>query len=167
METDFLLLHYRLAATNDFDTVYELYMNEHSNQFLTYDPMEKDDFKLIYNELLPTNTLFVAELNDEVIGTYRLIRKTHRQADTVYLGGFTIKSSHKGQGLGTGILNHIKEEAASLGIKRIELTVDIQNEAAINLYEKTGFEKEGYIRKSYKLQSTGEYYDEYLMALIL
>jgi RimJ/RimL family protein N-acetyltransferase len=160
-------LNFRLASLKDLDEVYALYMNEESNPFLTYDPMPKEDFKIIFEELLLTETLYVAELNNEVVGTYRLIRKTHRQADTIYIGGFAVKSSHKGKGLGRQMLQHIKQQAISKGIKRIELTVDIDNEAAIRLYKKLGFENEGYIRKSYKLQSTGEYYDEYLMALIL
>jgi RimJ/RimL family protein N-acetyltransferase len=142
-------------------------MDEESNPFLTYDPMPKEDFETIFDELLLTGTLYVAELNNEVVGTYRLIRKSYRQADTVYLGGFAVNSTHKGKGFGRQMLEHIKKEAISKGIKRIELTVDIDNEAAISLYKKLGFENEGYIRKSYKLQSTGEYYDEYLMALIL
>ena len=160
-------LRYRLASQRDLDAVYELYMNENANPFLTYDPMEMEEFKTIYNELLSSNTLFVAELKNEVIGTFRLVRKTHRQSDTVYLGGFAVKASQKGKGFGKAMLDHIKNEASGQGIKRIELTVDLHNKAAINLYEKAGFEKEGYIRKSYKLQSTGEYYDEYLMGLIL
>jgi ribosomal protein S18 acetylase RimI-like enzyme len=111
--------------------------------------------------------LFIADLNKERVGTYRIIRKTYRQADTVYLGGFAINSSHKGQGIGTQILNHIKDDAKSKGIKRIELTVSVNNEHAIKLYKKSGFEIEGYIRMSYKLKSTGAHYDEYLMGLII
>jgi RimJ/RimL family protein N-acetyltransferase len=160
-------LNFRLASLRDLYEVYALYMDKESNPFLTYDPMPKEDFKTIFEELLLTETLYVAELNNEVVGTYRLIRKTYRQADTIYIGGFAVKPSHKGKGLGRQMLQHIKQQAISKGIKRIELTVDIDNEAAISLYKKLGFENEGYIRKSYKLQSTGEYYDEYLMALIL
>jgi putative acetyltransferase len=160
-------LSYRLASLNDFDAIYQMYMDDESNPFLTYDLIEREDFKVIYEELLSTDTLFIVDLNNESMGTYRLIRKTFRQAGTVYLGGFAIKSSHKGQGLGTKMLNHIKDDAASKGIKRIELTVSVSNEPAIKLYKKTGFEIEGYIRMSYKLKSTGQYYDEYLMGLII
>lgn len=158
---------FRPATVNDLNAVYELYMDKDANPFLTYDPVSKAEFRIIFDELLFTKTLFVVELNNSVIGTYRLIRKTHRQADTVYLGGFAVRTSHKGQGLGTTILDHIKQQATSQGIKRIELTVDLHNEPAISLYKKTGFEIEGTIRKSYKLESTGQYYDEYLMAFIL
>ncbi len=162
-----MILWYNLSSAKDFDAVYDLYMDEVSNPFLTYDLMERSSFKTIYNELLTSGTLYVVILNNQVAGSYRLIRKTHRQVDTVYLGGFVIKDSFKGKGLGTKILLHIKNESLLNGIKRIELTVDLQNEAAINLYKKVGYEIEGIVRMSYKLSPSNKYFDEYLMSLIL
>jgi len=159
-------ISHRLALEKDFDEIYDLYMDEESNRFLTYDPMGKQDFQTIYKELLPTDTLFVAEIDNEVIASYRLIRKKNREAGTVYLGGFVVKNSFKGKGVGPKILMDIKETLKEKGIKRIELTVNIDNEAGIRFYKKNGFEIEGHIRKSYKLSSTGEYYDEYMMAFI-
>jgi putative acetyltransferase len=160
-------LNYRLGAPEDMDAVYDLYMNEQSNPYLTYDHMDKEEFEKIYNDLLPMDTLYVAEIEGQVIGSYRLIPKTHRQADTVYLGGFVVDPSFKGQGVGSKMLNHIKETAIDEGKKRIELTVDVENEPAIHLYKKIGFLIEGRIRMSYKRSSTGKHYDEYLMGLIL
>lgn len=161
------VLSFHLASVNDFDDIYDLYMDNDANQFLTYDVMERSAFEIIYNELLNSGTLYILNLNNRVAGSYRLIRKTHRQADTAYLGGFVIKNSFKGKGLGTKILLHIKDAALLNGIKRIELTVDLQNEAAINLYKKVGFEIEGIVRMSYKIIPSNKYYDEYLMSLIL
>jgi RimJ/RimL family protein N-acetyltransferase len=161
------VLSHRPASLKDFDAVYGLYMDEETNLFLTYDPMEKKAFEPLYIELLTTGTLYVADLNGEVAASYRLIPKTHRQSDTVYLGGFVIKPSLKGKGLGTQALQHIRDKALEKGVKRIELTVDLHNEAAINLYKKLGFVTEGIVRKSYKLSSGNEYYDEYLMGLVL
>lgn len=160
-------LVHRLASLQDLNAVYDLYMDESSNSYLTYDPMDRPEFRKIYDELLKTETLFVVEENGEIIATYRLIPKENRQAHTVYLGGFVIKSGLKGRGIGTRVLTHVKNNAASEGIKRIELTVDLKNEPAINLYKKIGFEIEGIVRMSYKLKATGQYYDEYLMGLIL
>jgi RimJ/RimL family protein N-acetyltransferase len=45
--------------------------------------------------------------------------------------------------------------------------VDKYNTRAINLYKKAGFEIEGTIQRSYKLSQSNEYYDEYLMGLLL
>jgi RimJ/RimL family protein N-acetyltransferase len=158
---------HRLATEKDIDEVYDLYMAEPSNMYLTYDPMDITAFASIYPGLLDTETLYVVEKENELIATYRIIPKTDRQAHTVYLGGFTIKQGLQGQGFGSQILSHIKKAVAESGKIRIELTVDIDNASAIGLYKKMGFIIEGHIKKSYKRSSTNSYYDEYLMGLIL
>lgn len=160
-------LRYRCAVGADIDTVYDLYMDQSSNAYLTYDFMDKMEFEKIYNELLPTNTLYVVETNEGVIASYRLIPKKDRQAHIVYLGGFVVDSAMQGRGIGSKILNHIKYVVANEGKKRIELTVDINNEAALRLYQKVGFEIEGRIRNSYKISPGNRYLDEYLMGMIL
>ncbi|MFC0774768.1 GNAT family N-acetyltransferase [Terrimonas alba] len=160
-------MKYRPANTKDRQIIYQLYMEESANPFLTYDYMNETDFESLYKKLLKTDTLFVAEENKEIIATYRLISKTDRQAHTVYLGGFTIRKDRQGRGYGKQILDHIKAYLIDSGKSRIELTVDIHNAAAISLYKKAGFEIEGQVRNSYKRSDTGKYYDEYLMGVLL
>ncbi len=109
----------------------------------------------------------MAEENKEIIATYRLIPKTDRQAHIVYLGSFTTRKFRQGRGYGKQILDHIKAYLIELGKTKIELTVDIHNAAAINLYKKAGFEIEGHVRNSYTRSDTGKYYDEYLMGVLL
>jgi|SRR5687768_6046859 RimJ/RimL family protein N-acetyltransferase len=158
---------HRLASAQDFENIYDLYMEESANPYLTYDLMSKQDFTIIYAKLLETGTVFLVENKKMVIATYRLISKTDRQAHTVYLGSFTIKKDFQGRGFGGRILEHIKAYTSKQHKIRIELTVDINNAAAIALYKKSGFDVEGQVRKSYRLSTTDEYYDEYLMAVLL
>lgn len=158
---------FRLASQEDFLQVYGLYMDPSSNPWLTYDPMSKDNFRIVFLDMLGTKTLYVVAIGEELVSTYRLIPKTHRQAHTIYLGGFAVSPVHRGKGIGSMVLDHIKRDAIEQGKKRIELTVDLHNEAAIALYRKSGFEIEGIIKMSYRLGETNTYFDEYLMALIL
>ncbi len=162
-----LMITHQLATEKDFREIYEMYMDKSSNKFLTYDTMSSENFKSIYNELIRTNTLYIVKDGDETIATYRLIPKTDRQSHICYLGGFTIKPNMQGKGFGKQILSDIKKNAQAAGKIRIELTVSLDNMAAIALYEKTGFLVEGVVKKNYKLGSTGHYYDEYLMALVM
>lgn len=159
------MLQFRPAIQNDMDAIYEMYMDHASNPFLTYDPMPESEFAGIYAGLITSATLYIASDKEKVVATFRLIPKTHRQAHVLYLGSFVIHYSMQGKGIGSKTLNHIREYAISKGFKRIELTVDIHNDAAIHLYKKAGFMVEGIVKKSYRLQSTGLYYDEYLMAM--
>jgi len=158
---------HRLADISDFDAVYDLYMDDYANAYLTYDPMDREAFKPIYESVVNMQTLYVVEQNGEVMATYRLIPKTDRQQHTVYLGGFTIKDTWRGKGFGSKILSAIKQQCKEVGKIRIELTVDVDNMAAIGLYKKAGFETEGIVKKSYRLSSTDRFYDEYLMACFL
>lgn len=160
-------LSYRPATSEDLEPIFDLYMDPLSNPYLTYDPMSLQEFSRLYREILTTQNIFVVMQAAEVVGTYRLIEKTHRQSHILYLGGFTVKSSQKGKGIGQEILQHIKEEAIVRNFKRIELTVDTENHPAIALYRKVGFEIEGKLKNNYRLSSNGKLYDEYLMALLL
>jgi len=157
----------RLAQIDDFDFVYDIYMDEEANPYLTFDYMEREAFKIIYESLLQTHSLFIAEDNGERVGTYRLIPKENRQAHCLYLGSFGVKSSFKGKGYGSRIVETIKQYSQQKGFIRLELTVDINNQRAIHTYQRAGFEIEGHIRKSYRLAATGQFYDEYLMAVLL
>lgn len=160
-------LNHRLAQDKDLQSVFELYMEPSANAFLTFDPMSVQEFFPVFKSMLADGNVYVSELGQEIVATFRLIQKVHRQSHVLYLGGFTIKKSFKGKGLGFQVLEHIKNDAKSRGFMRIELTVDTENSPAINLYRKVGFEIEGKLKNNYRLASTGNYYDEYLMALLL
>ncbi len=159
-------LIYRAARQEDFDFIYDLYMEPEANPFLTFDFMDKQNFAVIYKDLLYSATLFIAEFNDQCIGTYRIIPYLFRQSDTIYIAGFSIKSSFKGQGFGKRMMAHIIDTAYKTGKKRLELTVAVDNNRAINLYKKTGFVTEGLKRKNYKISTNKEYLDEFLMAYV-
>lgn len=161
------MIQYRMATKTDREVVYDLYMEPSGNPYLTYDPMSREDFPPLFEKLLATETLYIVEENKAIIGTYRLIPKTDRQAHTVYLGSFTIAKSKQGRGLGLQVINHIMAYLKELGKSRLELTVDVDNAAAIALYKKAGMEIEGRIRNSYRRSDTNQYYDEYLMAVLL
>ncbi|HUR10297.1 MAG TPA: GNAT family N-acetyltransferase [Flavitalea sp.] len=160
-------MHSRLATADDIDDVFGLYMDPVSNPYLTYDVMTKKEFYPLYSQLIESATLFVVEEDEMVIATYRLIPKHFRQSHIFYLGSFVIRREMQGKGIGSMVLAQMIAYAKSENIVRLELTVDLHNKAAIRLYTKMGFDIEGIVKKNYRLASTGKYYDEYLMALIL
>ena len=158
---------HRVASDKDLDEVYNLYMDEYANPYLSYDTMSREEFKPRFESILKTQTLYVVEQDENVVATYRLIPKTDRQQHTVYLGGFTIARDKQGKGIGSKVLSAIKEHCLKNGKIRIELTVDPNNAAAIALYKKMGFVIEGTLKKSFRLSATNQFYDEFLMAVLL
>src|SRR5688500_16111289 len=153
------MLQFRMATEADQKRIFQLYMDEKANPYLTYDPMPEDAFSPLFTELLTTKTLFVVIDNGRIAGTFRLIPKFHRQSHIVYIGSFVIDPEMQGKVIGSKSMEFIKEYSLTNGFKRIELNVIVNNEAAIRLYKKSGFEIEGIVRKNCRLQSTGMYFD--------
>lgn len=78
--------------------------------------------------------------------------------------GMGVLNDYRGQGIGTELLRACLDKARTKGIKRIDLEVRADNDAAISLYEKFGFSREG--RKPLGLCHRGVYYDTIEMGMV-
>ncbi|GEM_PF-461788 len=76
-----------------------------------------------------------------------------------------ILSSHDHMKYGTLLFNKLFAYAESIGLHRLELTVMVNNEPAVALYKKMGFEIEGV--KKHSMLVDDQYVDEYYMAKLL
>jgi RimJ/RimL family protein N-acetyltransferase len=76
--------------------------------------------------------------------------------------GMGIKAGFRGQGLGGRLLGYVLEQAKNFGLEKVGLMVYATNKPAIALYEKFGFEPEGYLKNYRKLD--GRYFDCIMMA---
>ncbi|RUM08262.1 GNAT family N-acetyltransferase [Rhizobium chutanense] len=103
----------------------------------------------------------VVTLNDKIVGNCGLNRLTGRRQHVATIG-MGVHDDFTGRGFGRILLGAMVDADDWLDVKRLELTVYTDNEAAIRLYEKFGFEKEGLLRSfGYR---AGEYVDAYSMA---
>jgi putative acetyltransferase len=109
--------------------------------------------------------ILVGEVEGEVIaGIVFSSNLTPRQshAGSFYMG---VRDDWQGKGVGSALLGAVVELADKwLNLIRLELQVYVDNDAAISLYKKFGFEIEGTLR-SYAFRD-GEYVDAYAMARI-
>jgi len=78
--------------------------------------------------------------------------------------GIGLLSEYRGRGLGRRLLNACISKAWVNGLTRIELETRCDNAAAIRLFERCGFEREGVRRCAMRLD--GEHYDTLLMSLL-
>lgn len=108
---------------------------------------------------------FVAVWDDEVVGNLGLVINTNPRQHHIAHIGMAVKDGHHGKGIGSALLNTAIDLAENwLNISRIELTVYTDNEKAIALYKKFGFEVEGEAR-NYAFRN-GEFVNAYYMARI-
>ena len=68
--------------------------------------------------------------------------------DQAHINNLAVLPELRGRGLGTQLLEAVIAEAAHLGAILLTLEVRQSNEAALRLYEKAGFYREG-VRKNY------------------
>ena len=107
---------------------------------------------------------FVALDNDRVVGWCDIVPlRYHGMAHTGQLG-MGVDRSHRRQGAGSRLLAATLDRAFEIDLKRIELEVFASNTAAIGLYEKYGFEREGVKRRARHLD--GRWDDIVIMALL-
>lgn len=78
--------------------------------------------------------------------------------------GIGVVSEYRGRGIGKKLLMSCVQKAQENGISRIVLHVRADNENAISLYKKVGFQTEG-VMKNYVLVD-GTYYDGIIMSLL-
>ena len=110
--------------------------------------------------------VFVACVGDEVVGHAGLhpAANSPRRAHAMMLG-MAIPTPWQGKGVGTALMRALCDFADGwLNVIRLELTVFTDNERAIALYRKHGFEIEG-THKAYALRA-GRYVDTHCMARI-
>lgn len=77
--------------------------------------------------------------------------------------GIMVHADYQGKGIGTALFRKVLDLADNwLMLVRLELTVFVENERAVKLYQALGFQIEGI--KKYAGIRNGKYADEYLMA---
>lgn len=114
---------------------------------------------------LGANTMaIVAERDSRLVGTASLEQYAGRRGHAASIG-MGVRDDCHGQGIGSGLLAALLDAADDwLNLRRLELTVYTDNEAAIGLYRKFGFEEEGILR-DYAFRA-GRFADVFTMARI-
>jgi putative acetyltransferase len=157
----------RHVEPDDYKAIHQIYTQPkvvYGTLQLPYAPTQH------YRELLEDSSKgsygLVACVEDEVIGHLHLqtFPNKSRRKHAASLG-MAVLEEWQGKGVGTKLMQATIEFAEQwLNISRIELSVFIDNEPAIRLYKKSGFEIEGTLRNfAYR---DGQLVDVYYMSRI-
>jgi RimJ/RimL family protein N-acetyltransferase len=136
---------------------------------------EQDEFtmtpegerKLITELALTDNaTMQVAVAGGRIVGVITCrgdIRRAKQHAGVI---GISVAQEWRDQGVGSALMDEMIRWAKGTGIvTRLELLVFSENQRAVHVYEKAGFQIEGIKRRA--IFKNGKYHDEYFMALLL
>jgi RimJ/RimL family protein N-acetyltransferase len=106
--------------------------------------------------------VLVAEAGGAPVGQLGLHLARYGVADL----GMLVAAGWRGRGVGAALLAEGIDRARQAGAHKVALQVWPHNTAAIALYERFGFEREGYLRRHYRRRS-GELWDAVVMGLRL
>lgn len=95
-------------------------------------------------ELIANKEIFVAKLENRIVGyvTIKIVEKTNpsmRYRVQISIEAICVNENVRGKGIGTKLLEYVREYGKQNGCTDMYLTVNEENENAINLYEKFGF----------------------------
>ncbi|CUW86402.1 GNAT family N-acetyltransferase [Rhizobium pusense] len=95
-------------------------------------------------EASPSETLYVAELDGEVVGTFQtaiLTKLVGRGARSMVIEAVQTRADMRGRGIGAMMINYCLDEARRQGLKAAQLTSNMARLDAHRFYERLGFEK--------------------------
>ena len=106
--------------------------------------------------------VLVAEAGGQPVGELGLHLARYGVADL----GMAVAAGWRGRGIGSALLAEAIDRARAAGAHKVALQVWPHNSAAIALYERFGFQREGYLTRHYRRRS-GELWDAVIMGLPL
>jgi putative acetyltransferase len=155
----------RPATEGDLDGIidcFEIVASE-GRWIATELPLDRDDRRAKLSASLEAGECnLLVEAEGRVVGSGGL--RAH--APGVFELGMALVPEWRGRGAGSKLLSALIECGRAQGGHKLALEVWPHNAAAIGLYEKFGFEREGYLRRHYRRRS-GELWDSVVMGLSL
>lgn len=108
---------------------------EHTNSILTKEELE---------DLISNQNIFVIKKDKKILGYILLSRNEgkkngYRYRKQLNIDAMGVLEEYRNQGIGTKLLEFIKEYAKDNNFTDLRLTVNEENENARHLYEKMGF----------------------------
>ncbi|MEX2105098.1 MAG: GNAT family N-acetyltransferase [Bacilli bacterium] len=103
-------------------------------------PMEllllADPSRKLVEEYIERGQCFVAEVDDNIIGVYVLLRT---RPETVEIVNIAVDENYQGKGIGKQLVIHAIQLAKLLGFKTIEIGTGNSGMGQLALYQKCGF----------------------------
>jgi len=137
-----------IPKMEDFKRINELALQVHE-MHVTWNPdifksVEEVINKEYFENLITNEEIYIAKVDKEIVGyiIFNIKEKENpsmRYRKQLNIDAICVDEKYRGKGIGTKILENIKEIAKTRGCTDLYLTVNQENENAIKVYEKFGF----------------------------
>ena len=158
----------RLIKESDLRSYYRLFLKlDEETNFRLYEvgerPHNQNLFSTEIREFLkrPNCNIFLAEEEGQLVGYLQAIGRSARRIRHVVSVNIAILQAYTGKGIGAELFAALETWAKDKGIKRLELSVMLNNLPAQKLYSRLGYINEG--TKHGSMCVNGEYIDEFYM----
>ncbi len=97
--------------------------------------------------------ILIAEHQNQIIGFVSILVTSEKESQHIGVLGIVLIEKYRGEGVGSILIREVLHWAKNNSpLKKIILTVDVDNKHAIKLYEKYGFKEEGVINSEVVLE---------------
>jgi RimJ/RimL family protein N-acetyltransferase len=156
----------RRVRPGDLDAVVELFASvaAEGRWIAAEAPIDRNQRRRRLREGIdqPGTAMLVADAGGEVVGMLRIDKAGYGVAEL----GMLVAAAWRRRGVGSALLRAGIDWAREVGAHKVALQVWPHNQAAISLYERFGFEREGLLRRHYRRRN-GELWDAVVMGLPL
>jgi len=153
----------RRAAASDFTEIWPI-LHDIFSQGNTYVFPPDTTVEEAYHIWMETPVaIYVALENAQIVGTYFLKPNQPGLGSHVCNAGYAVSSKTRGKGIGQAMCEHSLKEARTLGFKAMQYNFVVStNQAAVNLWEKCGFNIVGRLPNAFNHKEVG-FVDAYIM----
>lgn len=135
----------REATENDLEAIVALFADDplggHGD---TTDPAALPDYRAAFARIsaAPNETLYVAELDAEVVGTFQTMittTLTARGSSNMIIEAVQTRWDMRGRGIGAAMIEFAVEKARADGMRLVQLTSNAARKDAHRFYQRLGF----------------------------
>jgi len=166
-----LRIEFRPCQSDDTEMLWEMFSTLSENSVsnllppLTRERIESWTNNIDYEKVLAIVALIEEESQQRIIADASLKFNSNEHSKHKAELGIAVHDKYQNKGVGTALLRHLLSIAKMKKLRKVWLEVFANNNIAIHIYKKVGFQIEGKLIKERFIN--GKYRDEYRMAILL